>query len=67
MIAAIRRSIAGATHTLSDGCSALANRLIENSAPAEHNVARLRLRWAASVAVMVVGDASAYLAEKTSR
>ena len=66
MTAAIRRSVAKALHGLSDECSALATRLIENSAANEHNEARLRLRWATSVAVLVVGDASTYLAEKAS-
>jgi hypothetical protein len=66
MTVAIRRSVAQALHALSDECSSLASRLIENSAEAEHNQARLRLRWTSSVAALVVGDASAYLAEKVS-
>jgi phage shock protein A len=41
MTAAIRRSVAQALHALSDGCSSLANRLVEHRAEAEHNQARL--------------------------
>ena len=66
MTAAIRRPLAKALHTLSDRCSTFANHLIENSAAAERNDARLRLRWATSVAALVIGDASTYLAEKAS-